>query len=48
MEGFRLAFLGVGEVHMAQLATSFAIMVVVLTVGLVLFTRVERIFMDTV
>lgn len=48
MEGFRLAFLGVGQVDMAQLAASFGIMLVVLAVGLMLFTRVERVFMDTV
>ena len=48
MEGFRLGFLGVGEVGVAQLAASFGIMLVVLAVGLMLFTHVERIFMDTV
>ena len=48
MEGFRLAFLGVGTVGVAQLAASFGIMVVVLAVGLMLFTHVEHIFMDTV
>jgi lipopolysaccharide transport system permease protein len=48
MEGFRLGFLGVGSVDEAQLAASFGIMLVVLVVGLMLFTHVERIFMDTV
>ncbi len=48
IEGFRLAFLGAGTVDMAQLATSFGIMLVVLTIGLMLFTHVERTFMDTV
>ena len=48
MEGFRLAFLGVGNVDMAHLAASFGIMLVVLVVGLMLFTHVERIFLDTV
>jgi lipopolysaccharide transport system permease protein len=48
MEGFRLAFLGVGNVDLAQLAVSFGVMLVVLVVGLMLFTHVERIFMDTV
>jgi len=47
-EGFRLAFLGVGDVNAAQLAVSFGMMVVVITVGLMLFTHVERTFMDTV
>jgi lipopolysaccharide transport system permease protein len=48
IEGFRLAFLGAGTVDMAQLATSFGIMLVVITIGLMLFTHVERTFMDTV
>jgi hypothetical protein len=43
-----MAFLGAGQVDVAQLAASFGIMLVVLAVGLMLFTRVERIFMDTV
>jgi lipopolysaccharide transport system permease protein len=47
-EGFRLALLGVGTVTPGQLATSAAIMLAVLTCGLMLFTRVERTFMDTV
>jgi lipopolysaccharide transport system permease protein len=48
MEGFRLGLLGVGSVSMAQLAASFSTMLVVLAAGLMLFTHVERIFMDTV
>ena len=48
IEGFRLGFLGVGSIGAAQLAISFAVMLVVLTVGLMLFTHVERTFMDTV
>jgi lipopolysaccharide transport system permease protein len=48
MEGFRLGFLGVGDVNVAQLSTSFGIMLVVLAVGLMLFTHVEHTFMDTV
>jgi lipopolysaccharide transport system permease protein len=47
-EGFRLGFLGVGTVTLAQLAASFAVMLVVLAVGMMLFTRAERTFMDTV
>ncbi len=47
-EGFRLAFLGVGTVTLEQLALSFAIMLVVVAAGMMLFTRVERTFMDTV
>jgi lipopolysaccharide transport system permease protein len=48
VEGFRLGFLGVGTVTVGELATSFGIMVAVLAVGLMLFTRVEQTFMDTV
>ncbi|MEO7192520.1 MAG: ABC transporter permease [Vicinamibacterales bacterium] len=47
-EGFRLALLGVGSVTAAQLGLSFAAMLVLLVAGLLLFTRVERTFMDTV
>ena len=48
IEGFRTAFLGSGSVDPIQLAISFGVMVVVLLVGLMLFTHVERTFMDTV
>ena len=48
IEGFRKGFLGVGSVTELQLAASFGVMVVVLVIGLMLFTRVERTFMDTV
>ena len=47
-EGFRLAFLGVGTVTHGQLALSFGIMLAVLAAGMMLFTHVERTFMDTV
>ena len=48
VEGFRLAFLGAGSVDALQLGVSFAVMLVVLAVGLMLFTHVEKTFMDTV
>jgi lipopolysaccharide transport system permease protein len=48
MEGFRLGFLGVGTVDAQQLVVSLAGMLVLLALGLMLFTHVERIFMDTV
>ncbi|MEP7310625.1 MAG: ABC transporter permease [Acidobacteriota bacterium] len=47
-EGFRVGFLGVGTVTIEQLAWSFVIMAAVLSAGTMLFTRVERTFMDTV
>jgi len=48
VEGFRLAFLGAGDVTAMQLGISFGVMLVVLAVGLMLFTHVEKTFMDTV
>jgi lipopolysaccharide transport system permease protein len=48
VEGFRMAFLGQGIVDAWSLGVSFAVMLVVLTVGLMLFTHVEKTFMDTV
>ncbi len=48
MEGFRLGFLGTGLVQPSHLLVSFAIMLGVLGLGLMLFTHVERTFMDTV
>ena len=44
-EAFRLGFLGVGTVTLQQVAVSFAVMLVVLAGGVMLFTRVERTFM---
>ena len=48
IEGFRQGFLGVGSVGVSQLGVSFGLMVIVLATGLMLFTHVERTFMDTV
>jgi len=48
VEAFRRGFLGAGEVTVTQLGVSFAVMIAVLGVGLMLFTHVERTFMDTV
>jgi lipopolysaccharide transport system permease protein len=48
VEGFRLGFLGEGSVDAQQLGISFGFMLVVLAVGLMLFTHVEQSFMDTV
>jgi lipopolysaccharide transport system permease protein len=47
-EGFRVALLGAGTVTFAQLAASAALMLILLATGLMIFTRVERTFMDTV
>ena len=48
IEAFRYAFLGAGTLSVGWLAYSFGVMLVILAVGLILFTRVERTFMDTV
>jgi lipopolysaccharide transport system permease protein len=48
IEGFRLGFLGAGTVEPSQLVASFGIMLLVLSVGFMLFSHVEHTFMDTV
>jgi lipopolysaccharide transport system permease protein len=48
VEGFRFGFLGAGSVDAMQLGVSFGLMLVVLAIGLMLFTHVEQTFMDTV
>ena len=48
VEGFRQGFLGAGDVTAMQLGISFGVMLAVLAVGLMLFTHVEKTFMDTV
>ena len=47
-EGFREGFLGVGSVTIGQLAISAAGMLALLVAGTMIFTRVERTFMDTI
>jgi len=47
-ETFRFGFLGNGAVTVTQLGVSFVIMIGVLIAGLMLFSRVEKTFMDTV
>ena len=48
IEAFKYGFLGAGEFNWGGLAYSFVFMVVLLVVGVVLFNRVQRTFMDTV
>ncbi len=48
IEAFRYAFLGVGTVNFGSIATSAVMTVVILAVGIVLFSRIEKSFMDTV
>ena len=48
LEAFRFALLGAGELNFYSLLYSFAFMVVLLGVGIMLFNRIEATFMDTV
>jgi len=48
VETFRYAFLGAGTVNIGHLIYSFIFMLVVVSLGTVIFNRVEQTFMDTV
>jgi lipopolysaccharide transport system permease protein len=48
VEAFRYAFLGVGTVNIANIMTSIVTTIVLLALGIVLFSRIEKSFMDTV
>ena len=48
VEAFRYAFLGAGSPSWGGLAYSFAFMLAVFTIGVLIFNRVESTFMDTV
>ena len=48
VEAFKYGMLGEGQFSWGMLGYSFAFMVVLLTVGVVIFNRVQRTFMDTV
>lgn len=48
INNFRLAFLGIGSFDLPHYLLSWAVTFVVLVIGIVLFNRVEKTFMDTV
>ncbi|MBI5296365.1 MAG: ABC transporter permease [Chloroflexi bacterium] len=48
VEAFRYAFLGAGTVNVGLLLYSFGFMLVVVSLGSIIFNRVEQTFMDTV
>jgi len=48
IELFRYSFLGVGTVNVVSLCTSFFMTIIILAGGIVLFSRIEKSFMDTV
>lgn len=48
IEAFKFAFLGVGTFSFIHLAYSGAFMLFVLTIGILIFSKIEKSFMDTV
>jgi lipopolysaccharide transport system permease protein len=48
VETFKTALLGVGEINYLHLLYSFGFTIVLLAVGIVIFNKVEKTFMDTV
>jgi lipopolysaccharide transport system permease protein len=48
IEAFRFSFLGVGTVRPWQMGLSIGVTLLILSVGIVLFSRVEKSFMDNV
>lgn len=48
IEAFRYAFLGAGTVNISRLGYSLGFSLAVTFIGLILFTKVERNFMDTI
>lgn len=48
VEAFKYGTMGVGTFNWGQLGYSFGFMVVLLTIGIVVFNKVQRSFMDTV
>jgi len=48
IETFRYAFLGSGAIQPWVLGVSFAMTILILAIGIVLFSRVEKTFMDTI
>jgi len=48
IETFRAGFLGAGDASLARLGYSAAFMIVVMFIGVVIFNRVEKTFIDTV
>ena len=48
VESFRFAFLGVGGVTMSHILSSIGIIILILVIGVIVFSRIEKNFMDTV
>ena len=48
IEAFKYGILGVGQFSWSMLAYSFGFMLLLLALGIVVFNKVQRSFMDTV
>jgi lipopolysaccharide transport system permease protein len=48
VESFRYAFLGSGAIQWSYVATSWLVTLLILFAGIILFSRIEKTFMDTV
>lgn len=48
IENFRYAFLGVGDVNMVALGYSSIVIAILLSIGTIIFNRVQKGFMDTI
>ncbi len=48
VETFRYAFLGAGLIRPWQLGISLGMTFIILVIGIILFSRIEKTFMDTV
>lgn len=48
VENFRYAFLGAGTIDLQVMGVSVVITLLILTIGIILFSRIEKTFMDTV
>ena len=48
VEGFRLGFVGASALNAEHVAISWAMTLILLFIGLAVFSRVEKTFMDTV
>ena len=48
IEAFRYAFLGSGTIHFWQMGLSLGTTIIILFIGIILFSRIEKSFMDTV
>ena len=48
IEAFKYSFLGVGDFSIIRLGYSFVFMIIIIFIGIIIFNRIEKNFMDTV